>query len=284
MQESSNLYNVNAVVSETAPNVVHPHLLDPLLRPTSVAFIGASNRPQTLGNIMVSTAAVDGYPGALYPVNPKESMISGLPCFPDIASIPGQVEHVVIGLADQRVEQALHEAIEKGVRAATIFTGCDMSDQGDDKLLYRLSDMAQEAGLHICGPNSMGLLNPTIGLRLNGYASPVPLKPGNIALILQSGSAFSALAYNHSRLRFSFCVSTGRELATRSEDYMLWALEQPETKVIGLFQETARDPVRFITALERARQRSIPVVVLKVGKTELSAHFASSHSGAIAGD
>ncbi|EAQ24722.1 acetate--CoA ligase family protein [Roseovarius sp. 217] len=284
MQESSNLYNVNAVVSETAPHVVHPHLLDPLLRPTSVAFIGASNRPQTLGNIMVSTAAVDGYPGALYPVNPKESMISGLPCFPDIASIPGQVEHVVIGLADQRIEQALHEAIEKGVRAATIFTGCDMSDQGDDKLLYRLSDMAREAGLHICGPNSMGLLNPTIGLRLNGYASPIPLKPGNIALILQSGSAFSALAYNHPRLRFSFCVSTGRELATRSEDYMLWALEQPETKVIGLFQETARDPARFITALERARQRSIPVVVLKVGKTELSAHFASSHSGAIAGD
>ncbi|WP_417727792.1 acetate--CoA ligase family protein [Roseovarius sp.] len=284
MQERSNLLKANANSSVTTAHTVCPPNLDPLLRPNSIAFIGASNRPQTPGNVMVSTAAMDGYLGALYPVNPKETEISGLPCFPDITSIPGPVEHAVIGLADQRVEQALREAINKGVRAATIFTGCDMSDQGDDRLLHRLSDMAREAGLHICGPNSMGFLNPTIGLRLNGFASPVPLKPGNIALIVQSGSAFSALAYNHTRLRYSFCVSTGRELATRSEDYMLWALEQPETKVIGLFQETARDPARFIAALERARERSIPVVVLKVGKTELSAHFASSHSGAIAGN
>ncbi len=112
----------------------------------------------------------------------------------------------------------------------------------------------------------------------------MPLNPGNIALILQSGSAFSALAYNHPRLRYSICVSTGREIATSSEDYMLWALDQAETKVIGLFQETARDPEKFIAALEQARERCIPVVVLKVGKTELSARFASSHSGAIAGN
>lgn len=264
----------------TAP----PHALEPLLRPRSVAFIGASNRRDTPGNVMVASAAVDGYAGNLYPVNPRETDIAGLPCYPDMASLPAAVDHAVIGLADRRVEQALQEAIENGVRAATIFTGCDLSDQGDHALLHRLADMAKEAGLQICGPNSMGLLNPTIGLRLNGFASSIPLKPGNIALILQSGSAFSALAYNHPRLRYSFCVSTGREIATRSEDYMLWALDQPETKVIGLFQESARDPEKFIQALDRARACGIPVVVLKVGKTELSARFAASHSGAIAGN
>jgi acetate---CoA ligase (ADP-forming) len=77
-----------------------PHPFEPLLRPSSVAFIGASNRPQTLGNIMVRSAAVDGYDGKLYPVNPKEAEIAGLPCYPDIASIPGPVDHAVIGLAD----------------------------------------------------------------------------------------------------------------------------------------------------------------------------------------
>ncbi|MEQ8895935.1 MAG: acetate--CoA ligase family protein [Roseovarius sp.] len=260
------------------------HPLDPLLRPKSVAFIGASNRQDTPGNVMVASAAVDGYAGNLYPVNPKATDVAGLTCYPDMASLPERVDHAVIGLADSRVEQALQDAIESGIRAATIFTGCDLSDQGDHALLHRLADIARDADLQICGPNSMGLLNPTIGLRLNGFASPIPLRPGNIALILQSGSAFSALAYNHPRLRYSFCVSTGREIATRSEDYMLWALDQPETKVIGLFQETARDPAKFIHALDRARACGIPVIVLKVGKTELSARFAASHSGAIAGN
>lgn len=260
------------------------HLLEPLLCPKSVAFIGASNRSGSLGNNMVRTAAMDGYSGRLYAVNPRESEIEGLSCYANLADLPEKVDHAVIALADQRVEQALRNVIENDVKAVTIFTGCDLSDEGDDGLVGRVEAMTREAGIQMCGPNSMGLLNPRIGLRLNGYFSEIPLTPGNIALIVQSGSVFSALAYNHPRLKFSFCASTGRELTTRSEDYMLWALERPETRVIGLFQETSRDPEKFVTALSLAQKRGIPVVVLKVGKSELSAHFAASHSGAITGN
>lgn len=266
--------------TDTAP----PAGLDALLRPRAIALVGASNRAGSPGCVMAQQVDYDGYSGAVYPVNPRESDILGRPCYPDLASLPGPVDLAVIALGDQRVEAALDEVIAQGIPAAAIFAGCDLTDQGDDGLLQRLTDKAVAAGMQMCGPNAMGFLNPSLGLRVVGYAPRIALKPGHIALITQSGSAFSALSYSHPRLRFSIAVSTGRELVTRSEDYMLWALEQPETRVIGLFQESAREPVKFLTALRRAQERDIPVVVLKVGKTETSARFAASHSGAIAGN
>lgn len=260
------------------------HRLDPLLRPTSIAFVGASMRPDTPGNTMVKAAAADGYAGRIYAVNPKAAEVEGVPCFPDLASLPERVEHVVIGLGDALVERALAEAIAHGARAATIFAGCDLTDAGDPGLVGRLTAMAREAGMAICGANSMGFLNPRIGLRVTGFPSSVGLRPGTAALITQSGSAFSALAFNDQRLKFSLCVSSGREMTVTAEDYMDWALDQPETRALGVFLEAARAPDRFVEALAKAARRGVPVVALKVGRTALSARFAASHSGAIAGN
>ena len=107
---------------------------------------------------------------------------------------------------------------------------------------------------------------------------------GGIAWIAQSGSAFAALAHNDRRIGFSLCVSSGSELAPSLADYMDWALSRPETRVIGLFIETVRDPEGFKAALAKAAARNIPVVALKVGRTELSAAMAQSHTGALAGN
>jgi acyl-CoA synthetase (NDP forming) len=260
------------------------HWLDPLLRPASVAFVGASSRAESPGNTMLRVAAVDGYAGRVFAVNPKRSMIEGTPCYPDLASLPESVDHVVIGLSDAQVEASLCDAIEHGARAATIFAGCDMSDVGDRHLLARLQAIAREAGIAMCGPNSMGFLNPRVGLRITGFPSSVGLKPGHAAFITQSGSAFSALAYNDQRLKYSICVSSGREMTVGSEDYIDWALDQPETRVVGLFLETARSPDRFVAVLAKAEALNIPVVALKVGRTAMSARFAASHSGAITGN
>lgn len=260
------------------------HPLDALLRPASLAFVGASNRPDTPGNTMIRAATADGFAGAIFPVNPNADRVEGLVCYPSLASLPHRVEHVVIGLGDAMVERALIDAAEHGARAATIFAGCDLSQAGDPGLPDRLTAIAREAGIAICGPNGMGFLNPGIGLRVCGFPSFVALRPGGVALITQSGSAFSALAFNDQRLKFAICVSSGRELTTTAEDYMDWALDRPETRVLGLFLETARAPGRFIAALEKADARGVPVVALKVGRTALSARFAASHSGAMVGD
>jgi len=260
------------------------HRLDPLLRPASIAFVGASVRPNTPGNTMVRAAAMDGYSGRLYAINPKYDVVEGVPCFPDLASLPERVDHVVLGVANDYLEDNLLVAARHGARAVTIFASCDLTGAANDPLADRLTEIAREAGIVICGGNGMGFCNPGIGLRVSGFASSLAMKPGGVALITQSGSAFSALAYNDQRLKFQLCVSSGRELTTTTSDYVDWALDQPDTSVIGLFLETARRPDDFARCLEKADRLGIPVVVLKVGRTELSAGFAASHSGAIAGD
>ena len=233
---------------------------------------------------MLRTATADGYCGRIYAVNPRYELIEGKACYATLMALPETVEHVVLGLGNEYLEEGLAEAIRHGAKAVTIFASCDLAESHDDKLAARLERLARDAGVVICGGNGMGFCNPGIGLRVSGYDSPLPMKPGNIAFITQSGSAFSALAYNDARLKFSLCVSSGRELTTTAGDYLDWALDQPATQVVGLFLETARDPQRFAMALEKADRLGIPVVVLKVGRTEMSAAFAASHSGAIAGD
>lgn len=261
-----------------------PHPLDPLLKPASLALVGASVRANTAGNTMVKAAARDGYAGRLYAINPKYQSVEGVACFPDLDSLPEQVEHVVLCLGNEYLEAGLRDAARHGARAVTIFASCDLTGAPDDRLGARLAEIANEAGILICGGNGMGFCNPQIGLRVTGYSTELPMKPGGVAFITQSGSAFSALAYGDQRLKFGICVSSGRELTTTTADYLDWALDQPATTVVGLFLETARQPERFARALEKADRLGIPVVALKVGRTEMSAAFAASHSGAIAGD
>ena len=260
------------------------HRLQPLLAPGSIAFLGASTRPDTPGHTMVRAAALDGYQGRLYAINPKYDDVEGVPCFPDLDSLPETVEHVVLGLGNEHLEAGLLRAIRHGAKAATIFASCDPTGATDDPLAGRLAAIAREAGISICGGNCMGFLNPSIGLRVSGFAAKMPIHAGGAAFITQSGSAFSALAYNDQRLRYAICVSSGRELTTSVADYVDWSLDQPATRVVGLFLETARQPDAFVEALRKADRLGVPVVVLKVGRTALSAGFAASHSGAIAGD
>lgn len=270
--------------SQSRAEISKPHPLDTLLKPASIALVGASAKVNTPGNTMLRAVAADGYSGRVYPVNPKYDLIEGIPCFSSLADLPETVDHVVLGLANEQLEEGLKQAVHHGAKAATIFASCELTYGNDDGLAERLTRIAREAGVMICGGNGMGFCNPQIGLRVTGYASPLPMKPGGVAFITQSGSAFSALAYNDQRLKYSICVSSGRELTTTAADYMDWALDQPSTKVIGLFLETAREPEEFVRVLAKADRLGIPVIALKVGRTEMSAAFAASHSGAIAGD
>jgi len=260
------------------------HPLDPLLRPRSIAFVGASDRPNSTGAAMLAMSRIDGFEGHVYPVNPRLAELDGKPCYPDLAALPEVPDHVVIGVASRFVEAILDQAIELGVAAATIFASCYLDHDDSPSLPARLAKKAAAAGMSLCGANCMGFYTPSVGLRVASAASPEGLQPGGIAWIAQSGSAFGALSHNDRRLGFTLAVSTGMELVTTLVDYMDWALHQPETRVIGLFVETIRDPAGFSRVLAAARRRGIPVVVLKVGRTAKSARMAVSHTGAIAGN
>jgi acyl-CoA synthetase (NDP forming) len=260
------------------------HPLDPLLAPRSIAFVGASQRPNTPGNDTVREARSGGFEGALYPINPRYDEVEGLPCFASIDELPETVDHAVLCVASDKIEAALAQAIRHGARAATIFASCYLEGDREPALSKRIGAMAREAGVPICGGNCMGFVNKEIGLRIAAYPCHTDAKVGPITWIAQSGSVYGALAFNASRMKFNLCVSSGGEFATRSNDYLDWALQRESTGVVGLFIESIRDPDGFEAALSEAARREIPVVVLKAGRTPDAAAMARTHTGALAGD
>ena len=268
----------------STPNRQDTHWLRPLLAPESIAYVGASVRAGSVGNNILKMAALGGYRGRLYPVNPGYDAVEELTCFPNLASLPEPPDLAVLALADQRLEQALIEAIEAGAKSALMFAGANLVEETDYKLPQRLADIGREANLPICGGNGMGFYNFDHDLLVTFSIPPYKTRAGNATLISHSGSAWSALSLNDGRLAYNLSVSSGQELTVTVADYLDYALEQPSTAVVGLLLETIRDPDGFLRGLEKANKKQIPVVALKVGRSPKSAELAISHSGAIAGD
>lgn len=260
------------------------HRLDALVAPGSIALVGASPRPESSGNALIQMCCIDGYQGRVYPVNPGYAEIAGLRCYARVADLPEVPEHVVLSVPNAGLEAVFEEVVGLGVKALTIFASGVLDTDRESSLAQRLEARARTAGVHLCGINCMGFYNPGIGLRVASFPSPPGLRKGGVVWLAQSGSAFSALAHNERRLGFSLVVSAGAETVTTVADYMDWALSRPEVRVIGLFLESVRDPQGFMMALQKAADRGIPIVAMKVGRTEASAAMARTHTGAMAGN
>ncbi|HXP78042.1 MAG TPA: acetate--CoA ligase family protein [Stellaceae bacterium] len=260
------------------------HPLSPLLAPRSIAFVGASPRPDTPGNDMLKMIALSSFTGAIYPINPNYREIEGRRCYASFADLPDPVDLAVLGVANARLEPALAEAIRHRARAAVIFASCYLENDTAPPLTERIAALARAANMPICGGNGMGFYNDEDGVWAAGFANLRQRRPGGIAFISHAGSVFGAFAHNDPRFRFNLVISAGQELVTTAAEYLDYALEKDSTKVVGLFLETVRAPERFAAALARAAERGIPIVVLKAGRTEASAALALSHSGAIAGN
>jgi acetate---CoA ligase (ADP-forming) len=260
------------------------HRLAKLLAPQSVALVGASPKPETVGNGMLRGLLGGGFKGHVYPVNPNYPDIEGMRCYPSLAALPERVDHVLLGVANARLEDGMREAASAGVSAVTILASGYLETDVVPPLTRRLAQLARGAGMQVCGGNGMGFYNNEAGVRLCGFPPPDWVGSGPIALISHSGSAFSALVHNDRRFGHCLAVSAGQELVTTAADYLDYALHMPRTRVVGLFLETIRDPAGFISGLELACKRDVPVVVLKVGRTAESAALALTHSGALVGD
>ena len=260
-----------------------PHRLDPLLKPESIAVLGATERAGSVGRTAIENLMKGRFPGRLYAVNPNYRSVCGVPSFASLAALPAPVEHVVFAVSDARIEAALEDAIAHGARAATIMSTLVLERDREPLLRERLAARIEAAGLLVCGANGMGFYNFEAGIWACGFATRDHGREGNIAYISHSGSGMCGIVDSDERLAFNLVVSTGQELAVSMDEYLDFALDLPSTRVVGLFMETARNPRGLISAFEKARARRIPIVALKVGRTELSARLAQSHSGAVAG-
>ena len=262
-------------------------VLDFLLAPRQVALIGASNREGTLGYDLTQMIQKGGhYRGEIYPINPRYEEVCGLKCYPSLDAIGHPVDMAVLCVNAKRVEEQAEICIKAGVRALTVFANCILEEEsdGEDTLENRLIALCQAGGIPLLGHNAMGYYNNDIGLRVCGFNAPDEGITGHISLCSQSGSVLSTIGHNEPQLKFNFCIATGTGQVTSLEDYILYALEIPTTRVVGVYMESVRKPELFLQALERARQKRVPIVLMKVGKSELGAKFAQSHTGGLAGD
>jgi acyl-CoA synthetase (NDP forming) len=257
------------------------HRLQPLVAPASVAVVGATPRVGAVGNEVLVNLQRGQYPGALYAVNPGHESILGIDCYPDLAALPEVPQHVIFALGDRQIEAALDDAIALGVPAATIYSAL-LLEKGDG-LRERVADKLRAAGMLLAGGNGMGIYNFRERFWACGFDTRAHPQPGNVVLLSQSGSGMSGILDCEERLDFLFAASTGQELLVGVEDYLDYVLDLPETGVVGLFLETSRQPDKLTAAFQKAADKRIPIVALKVGRTELSARMAVSHSGALAG-
>ena len=257
--------------------------LHTLLAPQSIAVVGASNKAGSLGHDTVEMMLRAGFKGEIFPVNPRYDAVLGLACFPNLDAIGKAVDLTVICVAAKRVEEQVQAAIAANSGALVITANAILENDGIPCLEDRLAALCRQAHIPVCGHNAMGFYNNDIDLRVCGFSAPDERVRGNIAFITQSGSVFSTLAHNDPQLKFNLAITTGRETVTTLAEYIHYALEQPSTKVIGIYLETIRKPSVLMDGFRKAAQRNIPIVAMKVGRSELGAQFALSHSGGLAG-
>jgi len=254
------------------------------MRPRSVAVVGASESNDSMGEWALRNLIKGRYEGRLFAVNPKYDEVQGVQCYAALGELPDVPELVVFGVGDARVESVLDEAIALGAPAAVIMSALYVDDDADPPLRERVRAKVRDAGILVCGANGMGFYNVRDRVWACGFDSSDHAAPGNVALISHSGSGMSGLIDSEERLRINVAVSAGNELGVTMDEYLDFVLELPETKAVGLFVETARNPAGFRAALEKANAKRIPVVAIKTGRTEEAARLAISHSGAMAGD
>jgi acyl-CoA synthetase (NDP forming) len=260
------------------------HRLDPLLRPESVAVVGASDNNDSMGDWSLRNLLKGGYTGDIYPVNPKYDEVQGVKCYASLADLPVSPELVIFATSDRWLEGLLDQSIEIGARAAVIMSTLFLDGDTTPVLKERVQQKIKDSGLIVCGANGMGFYNVRDRVWACGFDSADHPAPGNVALICQSGSGMSGLIDSEQRLRINVAVSTGNELDTTMDEYLDFVLDLPETRAVGLFIETARNPEGFRAALEKAARKQIPIVAIKVGRTEEAKRLTVSHSGAMAGD
>ncbi len=258
-------------------------MLESLLRPQSVAVLGASRSPGKVGHEVLANLQAGGFEGAIYAVNPGADEILGLPCYPDMSSLPEPVDLCLVALPVSKVEAAVKEALAARVGSMVILTAGfkEVGEDGAD-LEARIAGLCQQHRVRLMGPNSVGLINAHH--KLNATFAPVMPPVGGISVISQSGALCVAiLDWAASQgIGLGMTVSFGNKADLNEVDFLEALARDDETRVIAGYLESIDDGERFLAAAQEAADIK-PVVILKVGVTAAGAKAASSHTGSLAG-
>jgi acetate---CoA ligase (ADP-forming) len=259
--------------------------LDRLLRPRSIAILGASERP-SVGRTLVEALDGIGFHGEVYPVNPRYESLLGRRCYPSVADLPRDVDVLAFCVNHARVLEHVRPAADRGIGAAVIFDGGFAEADAEGRARQEaIAAICHEASMTLCGPNCMGVISPHVPSLVYIQAVHDPTRlAGNVGMISQSGSICIGLLTDCRRFGWSQVISSGNEAVVAAVDFLEYLVDDRETRVIAMFLESVRQPERFVAALDRAADRGKPVVVLKVGRSDRTRRAITSHTGGLAGE
>jgi acetyltransferase len=257
--------------------------LDALFLPDSVAVIGATERPGTVGRTVLENLRHPSFQGKVYAVNSRHSEICGLKAYPSIGGIPEQVDLAVVATPAPTVPHIVGECVDAGVKAAVVISA-GFRERGPEgvELERQIQEQLRRGAMRLIGPNCLGIMNPTIGLNAT-FAKDAP-RPGNVAFLSQSGALLTAILDwgQLEQVGFSAIVSTGSMLDVGWGDLIYHFGDDPHTHSILLYMESVGDARSFLSAAREVALRK-PVIVIKAGRSEAASRAAASHTGALTG-
>ena len=265
------------------------HSLESLLRPQSVAVIGASDNPARIGGRPIYSMLKDNFEGKLFPVNPNRDIVQGLQAYPNISSVPVPVDSAVISVPENVALQVIKECAESGVKSAVVFTSgfAETGTAGLDAQ-QQIAKIASDSGMRILGPNCLGVFNLSAGW-FGTFANTLASKKiptGPIGIVTQSG-AYGGHLFTITQNRgvgANYWVTTGNEVDIDVAEVIKFYASEPEIRVIISYAEGIKNGNRMREALQAARNAKKPVIFMKVGSTEAGARAAASHTASLAGE
>jgi acyl-CoA synthetase (NDP forming) len=262
-----------------------PKPVENLLRAKSVAIVGASQKgawPQGIYRNLKSAK----YPGGVYLINPNYQELYGDRCYPNLAACPEIPDELLVLIPTRAVLGVLEEAAKLGTRSATIYTAGfgEGDDEKGKERAQAMKDLCERTGMVLCGPNCMGSYSVDEGLWTFPTATPL-LKKGPVGLIFQSGGSLGNWIKGATErgIGFSYAVSSGNEVSLDLVDYLSFLVNDDGTKVITLMVEGIRRPNEFMAVAEQALSKGKPILVVKLGRSEMGKRQAISHTGSLAG-
>ena len=259
-------------------------MLDRVFNPKSLAMIGASASFGKWGQMVLSNIVAGGFPGKIYPVNPREKKIFGIPAYPRVQDIPEPADLAIITTPADTVVSVLEDCGRRGIGTAVVVTS-GFSETGEEgrTLENKLVSLCRDKGIVLVGPNTMGILCPRSRLFATGaHTRP---RPGSVAFVSQSGNLGIQLIHwaEQQGVGISLFVGSGNEAVVTCSDYLEYLAEHSSSRTIMLYLESMREGRRF---LETAKQinRKKPIIVLKGGRTEAGRAASASHTGSMSGE
>ena len=259
---------------------------DPLFRPESVAVVGASDNPGKLGFHVMKSLVDGGYPGRLLPVNPRKRRILEHAAYPSLEAVSGDVDLAVVVLPATMVPAIIQSCARKGVRGIVLITAGfkEIDDASGADLQAEVADLATRSGIPIIGPNTFGIVNLKKSLNASFTPEFSRMPKGAVALLSQSGGMAHLIGNLAMRANvgFSKIVGLGNRCNVDFVDMLQWLADDPQTEVTAMYMEGIDNQREFLEEAGRLHQR-LPMIIYKVGQSEVADLASSSHTGSLAG-